>query len=227
MQCYSKPELSISAGARKINEMFRIRFRIHYSYETIFRALFAPALLLVILPTTLTVNRARAIASVFPSAPDAVSGVRQYYLSRTLAQANEARFVCAEGYHFASIWEIADPSTLKYNTSLGVSSPDSGDGPPTAISFMGNPLTTRGWVRTGFSYSVSGSPGQANCANWVSNYSFHWGTTANLPSNWTGGGQDIGAWNVGVSTCETNLWVWCVQDNNVWHVFLPLTLRNV
>ncbi len=29
---------------------------------------------------------------------------------------------------------------------------DSEDGPPTAISFMGSPFTTRGWVRTGFSY---------------------------------------------------------------------------
>jgi hypothetical protein len=192
-----------------------------------FRVLFALALLPIILLTTLTVNRTRAIVPGSPSAPSVASGVRQYYLSRTLAQANEARSVCADGYHFASIWEIADPSTLEYNTSLGLSSPDSGSGPPTAISFMGSPLTARGWVRTGFSYSVSDLPGQANCGNWVSNYGFYWGTVANLPSKWTSGGQDIGVWNVDVNTCDTALWVWCVQDDSVWRVFLSLALRNV
>jgi hypothetical protein len=207
--------------------MFSIRFRIHASYGLILRALLSLALLPVILLTTLTVNRTQAIAPDSPSAPSAISGVRQYYLSRTLAQANEARSACADGYHFASIWEIADPSALKYNTNLGSSGPDSGSGPPTAISFMGTPLTIRGWVRTGFSYSVSDTPGQANCGNWVSNYGFYWGTVANLPSIWTGGLQDIGVWNVGVSTCDTNLRVWCVQDDSVWRVFLPLTLRNV
>ena len=207
--------------------MFRIRFRIHSSYGTIFRALLVLALLPVILLTALTVNRARAIALDSPSAPGTISGVRQYYLSRTSVQTNEARSACADGYHLASIWELADPSALKYDTSLGLSGQDSGSGPPTAISFMGNPLTARGWVRTGFSYSVSDTPGQANCGNWASNNGFYWGTVANLPSNWTGGGQDIGVWNVGVSTCDTNLRVWCVQDDSVWRAFLPLALRSI
>jgi hypothetical protein len=207
--------------------MLRVQFRVHCHWRVTLRALITLGLLSVVLLVTLTVNRARAIAPESPSAPSAISGVRQYYLSRTLVQANEARSVCADGYHFASIWEITDPSALKYNTSLGLSGPDSGGGPPTVISFMGSPLTTRGWVRTGFSYSVSDTPGQANCGNWVSNYSFYWGTVANLPSNWTSSEQDFGVWNVGVNTCETNLWVWCVQDDSIWRVFLPLTLRNV
>jgi hypothetical protein len=207
--------------------MLRVQFRVHYHRRVTLRALLTLGLLSVVLLVTLTVNRARAIASDAPSSPDATSGVRQYYLTRLLVQVYEAPSACADGYHFASIWEIADPSALKYNTSLGLFGPDSGGGPPTTISFMGSPFTARGWVRTGFSYSVSDIPGQANCGNWVSNYSFYWGTTANLPSNWTGGGQDIGVWNVGVSTCDTNLWVWCVQDDSVWRVFLPLVLRNV
>ncbi|MCP4539899.1 MAG: hypothetical protein GY832_22395, partial [Chloroflexi bacterium] len=76
------------------------------------------------------------------------------------------------------------------------------------------------------SYSISAIPGQANCGIWLSNNGFYWGTTANLPSNWTGGQQDIGVWDVGVSTCDTSLWVWCVQDDSIWRLFLPLTLRN-
>jgi len=205
--------------------MFSIRFRIHARYSVI-QVFLALALLLLMLLTALAANRARAIAPAFPSAPSATPGVRQYYLSRTLAQANEACSACASGYHLASVWEIADPSALKYDTSRGLSGPDSGGGPPTAISFMGNPLTARGWVRTGFSYSVSEPPGQANCGNWLSNNGFYWGTTTNLPSNWTGGRQDIGVWDVGVSTCDTSLWVWCVQDDSIWRLFLPLTLRN-
>jgi hypothetical protein len=207
--------------------MFRIQFRIRSSYGVLLRTLSVLTLLPVTLLVAPTMNRAQAIPPDSPSAPTAISGVRQYYLSPVLAPANAARSACTDGYHFASIWEIADPSALKYNPSLGISSPDSGNGPPTAISFMGNPLVVRGWVRTGFSYSVLDSPGQANCANWVSDYGFYWGTTANLPSTWTSDQQDIGVWSVGVSTCDTSLRVWCVQDDSVWRVFLPLTLRNI
>lgn len=206
--------------------MLRVQFRIRYHRRATLRGLLALGLLPVVLLVTLTVNSARATAPDSPSTPSATFGVRQYYLTRLLVQAHEAPSACADGYHFASIWEIADPSTLKYNSSLGLFGPDSGGGPPTAISFIGIPLTTQGWVRTGFAFSTSSIIGQANCGNWLSNNSFYWGTAANLPSNWTGGEQDIGVWNVGARTCDTNLWVWCVQDDSVWRVFLPLVLRN-
>ncbi|MCP4539695.1 MAG: hypothetical protein GY832_21365, partial [Chloroflexi bacterium] len=85
--------------------MFSIRFRIHVCYRVIL-FFFALALLPLMLLTALAANRARAIAPAFPSAPSAPPGVRQYYLSSTLAKANEARSACASGYHFASVWEI-------------------------------------------------------------------------------------------------------------------------
>ncbi len=205
--------------------MFRIRLRIHFCYRVILYALFALALLPMLLNAQ-SASRARAITPALPSAPGAVSGARQYYLSRMLVQANKVRSACASGYHFASIWELADPSALKYDTSRGLSSSDSGGGPPTTINYMGNPLTARGWVRTSFSYSVSAISGHANCGNWLNNYGLYWGTTANLPSNWIGNEQDIGVWDVGVGTCDTSLWVWCVQDDSVWRVFIALMSHN-
>jgi hypothetical protein len=186
-------------------------------------------LILVLLPVialgTIVVYRARAIAPDFQLAPSATLGVRQFYLSRSYVQANEAPSACADGYHFASIWEIADPSSLKYNTSLGLTGPDSGSGPPTAINLRGSPFPTQGWVRTGYSYSILSTPGRGNCATWLSNDGFEWGTVANLPTDWTGGDQDIGVWNVEVRTCDEYRWVWCVRDDSVLRVFLPVVIK--
>jgi hypothetical protein len=192
----------------------------------LFQALLAVAVLSVIAFTARTVRRAQAVALESPSTLNSISGVRQYYLSSALAQASDAPSVCADGYHFASIWEIADPSALRYDTSLGLSGPDSGDGPPTATSFLNATLTARGWVRTGYSYSVTDSSGQANCANWLSNYGLYWGSVANLSSDWTGGGQGFSFWDVGVSTCSTYQRVWCVQDDSVLRTYLPLVLMD-
>jgi hypothetical protein len=173
----------------------------------------------------LTLSRASASASDLQSLSGAALGVRQFYLSKLYFQANEATSACAEGYHFASIWEIADPSGLKYNTSLGLTSPDSGSGPPTAISVLGVPVPSRGWVRTGYSYSTQDIPGQGNCGTWLSKDGFDWGTVANLPTDWTSGEQDIGVWNAEVRTCDTLIRVWCVQDDSVLRVFLPVVLK--
>ena len=69
------------------------------------------------------------------------------------------------------------------------------------------------------------APGQGNCDAWSSDSDSHSGTVANLPSNWTGGTRDIGVWNAEVRTCDTHMWVWCVQDDSVLRMFLPLVLR--
>jgi hypothetical protein len=45
----------------------------------------------------------------------------------------------------ASMWEISDPSNLRYDTQLGVTTADSGFGPPAGTSFV----AFFGWVRTG------------------------------------------------------------------------------
>jgi hypothetical protein len=82
-----------------------------------------------------------------------------------------------------------------------------------------------GWIRTGYGVSVSGTPGQGNCISWQSDQDSYWGTVANLPSNWTGGEQDIGVWNTEVKTCDTSVRVWCVQDDSVWRMYSPVIFR--
>jgi len=89
------------------------------------------------------------------------AGLRGYYLTQGTYNGAEAdgtdgngAGVCASGYHFASLWEILDPSNLKYNTTLGYTQADSGQGPPT------NAL---GWVRTGYLSNTSTTAGQGNC----------------------------------------------------------------
>jgi len=129
------------------------------------------------------------------------TGMRQFYLSDYGYDGDVAMGVCAAGYHMASLWEIADPTNLKYNISLGEGSADSGQGPPSQLV---------GWVRTGFSSDSSTTPGQSNCEVWDDlNGS---GTVVNLHDYWTNGGQDIDVWNAGTAGCELSRAVWCVED---------------
>lgn len=200
--------------------MFGLRLRIHYQHQAIPRGVLALVLLLALLLPILVVSRVRAFA------PAATFGVRQFYLTKTTFQAGGARTACAKGYHFASIWEIADPSALEYNTSLGATGTDSGEGPPTQIWFFGGSSVAHGWVRTGYNASSVDTLGQANCSGWGTSDGLAWGTVANLPSDWTAGEQDIGVWNTEVRTCNSTLRVWCAQDDSVLRVFLPLMLRN-
>ena len=129
------------------------------------------------------------------------TGMRQFYLSEGASQGNSALAQCAAGYHMASLWEIADPTNLKYNTSLGRTAGDSGQGPPS---------NDVGWVRTGWQSDSSGPAGQANCTVWGEFGGA--GTLVNLLDYWTSGDQDIGVWNADADSCA--LWkpVWCVED---------------
>jgi len=204
--------------------MFRIRFRIHIPVWVNSRTILASTLLPVILLAALAANQVWATPSQAPAAPNASYGMRHFYLTKLSVHANQARTACADGYHFASIWEIADPSSLKYNTSLGASGQDSGGGPPTRIGSLLF-ATARGWARTGYSFSTTGIAGQANCGTWLTDNEFYWGTAANLPINWTGSEEDIGLWNVEVRKCNAMLRVWCVQDDSVLRVYLPLIIR--
>ena len=55
---------------------------------------------------------------------------RKFYLTQTGFTGSQALTACANGYHMASLWEILDPSNLRYNTTLGFTTQDSGFGPP-------------------------------------------------------------------------------------------------
>jgi len=204
--------------------MFRIQVKIRYPHRVIRRAIpiLILAVVLVLMPTL-----APARSGTTGSSPSlsADSGMRHFYLTRASHNAVQAPTACAPGYHFASLWEIVDPSSLRYNTALGATSSDSGAGPPTATPIFAALRIAHGWVRTGATSGTIDTPGQANCISWQSDYEFYWGTVANLPSNWTGGEQDMGVWNTEVRTCDTPVRVWCVQDDSVWRVYLPVTFR--
>ena len=151
------------------------------------------------------------------------AGLRVYYLTTTSYNGAEAdgtdgngAGVCAEGYHFASLWEILDPSNLKYDTDLGMVRDDSGQGPPTYLG---------GWVRTGFGSSTSSTAGKGNCNAWDSGSSGDYGTYAYLPRDWEAG-QDIHVWEVDFGGCPYPFRVWCVADSVSVPVYLPIILKN-
>ena len=102
-------------------------------------------------------------------------GMRQFYLTPFAEPGADAPTACAAGYHFASLWELTDPSNLKYNTSLGLTLADSGQGPP----------QWTGWVRTGYVANTSGAAGRANCDGWTSSDALDYGTFATLPADWS------------------------------------------
>jgi hypothetical protein len=137
-----------------------------------------------------------------PQAPAAVTAdMRQYYLTKAAYTGNEptGAGVCASGYHFASLWEILDPSNLEYNADLGWTRDDSGAGPP----------TYDGWVRTGYSSNNSTTAGQANCSVWSTTSGY--GTTARMTSDWTGT-KHMHVWFVHTNGCSYTRYVWCVED---------------
>jgi len=149
-------------------------------------------------------NPQKAAASSVLSPLASSASMRQFYLTKTGSEADEALTMCASGYHMASLWEITDPSNLKYNTTLGYTTADSGQGPPTSYS---------GWIRTGYSSNSSSTAGQANCNIWTSNGPPDYGTKAYLPTNWTTG-QDVHVWKVttNFSCGDIGTRTWCVED---------------
>ena len=176
------------------------------------RGLLALALLTAAFLGYLTWGQREAAASG-PQAPLAASsGMRQYYLTTTSYNGADAdgtdgngAGVCADGYHFASLWEILDPSNLKYNTTLGYTQADSGQGPPNG---------RLAWVRTGYGSSTAATAGLGNCNAWTSSEITHYGTYAYLPSYWPNPSVDIHVWATDESLCdpEKSWGVWCVED---------------
>lgn len=113
---------------------------------------------------------------------------------------------CAQGFHFASLFEIHDPSNLEYDELLGPTLTDAGSGPP----------ILRGWIRTGAPSDAIGPPGIANCADWGSNLPADVGTTAALNRFWSlagGVGDPWLAWaDNPVQSCQTARPIWCVEE---------------
>jgi hypothetical protein len=133
---------------------------------------------------------------------------RAFYLTQGTFDGSQALTACAAGYHMASLWEIHEPSNLRYDTTLGLTEDDSGSGPPQGHY---------GWARTGRSASSSGQfPGVGNCNAWSSNASTDFGSAVVLSADWNGianPSSPISPWQAQPFDCGTNAArVWCVQD---------------
>jgi hypothetical protein len=134
------------------------------------------------------------------------------YYPTTISAAN----ACGTGYHFASLYEILEPSGLLYDTknTLAFYHPadyDQGFGPPTFIP---------GWVRTGFASSADNeAPGQSNCNKWTTNNLEAFGTAVCLNGAWTNlysSSDDYSPitrwWLPMAIQCNQKIRVWCVSD---------------
>ena len=181
-------------------------------------AVLIAALLVVAFVGYLALGQKRASASpAMPEAPQAPaaasSGLRKFYRTATAYSPTLASTACAPGYHFASIWELLDPSNLEYAGELddawGGPSYDMGEGPVTGTGGY----ALQGYVRTGYNAAPDpvGYTGQANCNGWTSDSISDHGTVAGLTHQW-GTAEDLFVWNVGVSTCNVRTGVWCVED---------------
>lgn len=145
---------------------------------------------------------------------------RGFYMTKTLVTGSQTTTACSTGYHFASLWEIFNVSTLKYDTTQGLTTVDSGSGPPMAVA----------WVRTGSGYAGSITTGQANCKGWTSSaYTDHGSgvildgvwlhqssvTSINAPENpiqpWQPAIQQNGQ-SGSAPACNEQHYVWCVQN---------------
>jgi hypothetical protein len=167
------------------------------------RGLVAALLIVAVIAAAALLTRGPAPASAAGEAVSAATdNMRSYYLGTAVLDATYAIGGCEAGYHFASLWEILDPSNLVYNTTLGTPTTDSGYGPPGIWE---------GWVRTGYSANSGTTPGQANCDAWTTTAVDTYGTTVRLPTNWIAG-SDLHVWVVGTASCGSPAKIWCVED---------------
>ena len=151
----------------------------------------------------LAVTLTHSLAPVGAAPADkAEKGPRKFYLTKNLPDGAHALTACDPGYHMASRWEINDPTYLRYDTELGLTTADSGFGPPS---------TFIGWIRTGYFNDVSAETGIGNCNAWMSADVADFGTWLALGHQWDLPGSTT-PWNSGTLPCNTSAAVWCVQD---------------
>jgi hypothetical protein len=198
----------------------RLRLRIRYDHGADLAALLIAALLTTSFLAYLAWGGA-GISSADAQSAEASSasaaGTREFYLTRSTHNGGDADAACEPGYHMASLWETLDPSNLKYNSHLGATDLDSGQGPPSDPA---------GWIRTGG--STSGAvPGYANCQGYTTNASGQQGTTVWLDTTWNGSGAGIHVWEATTWSCASSSRVWCVEDSALHTIYLPVVARSV
>lgn len=136
---------------------------------------------------------------------------RRFYITNDLHTGAEAASACDSGFHFANLYEIAQPSGLRYayDHANASTSGDSGQGPPTDAG---------GWIRTGNSAGNGGGFGSANCWSYTSVAPTDSGTIVAVNPHWDGVispgtalVQDL-PWLGTTYPCNLSWKVWCVED---------------
>jgi hypothetical protein len=139
--------------------------------------------------------------------PPGACAPRRYYLTPTPHDGAQALTACAAGFHMASLWEIFDTSNLDYDTSLGATKTDSGDGPPSVNGGF------FGWIRTGGFADNVFLPGEGNCFAWTSAEAEDEGTMVSLVESWAMDPTIVAPWFAQTVPCDTGfIKVWCVED---------------
>jgi hypothetical protein len=134
----------------------------------------------------------------------ASAGGRKFFLSQNTAFPDAAPDACGRGYHMASLWELFDPTLLKYDAKRGATLSDAGSGPPAGLS---------GWIRTGGNPHPDPTPGIGNCMAWTSTSNLDFGTVVSLNAgSWGLAGRTTSPWEVLVVDCDTMQQVWCRQN---------------
>jgi hypothetical protein len=133
--------------------------------------------------------------------PATTAPQRGFYLTKERYDGSQPLTACATGYHMASIWEIHEPSNLRYDESLGFTQ---GDGGP--------PSGHLGWIRFGLDPDAGV---RFRCEEvfqqpWTSNSPFLSGAAVSLIHPFPASDR---AWEIeDVLSCDLTLPVWCVQD---------------
>lgn len=145
---------------------------------------------------------------------------RAFYLTRSRWDGASALTACADGYHMASLWEILDPTDLRYAT-------EESDAETTADSGFGPPSREGGWIRTGQSsrsdqtdLNSKGDGGVVNCDAYTSSSSDADGSVVFLSDCWQDAddcgdffGREAAPWWVAAELrCDLTQEVWCVED---------------
>ena len=130
-------------------------------------------------------------------------------MTKLLYSGSTAGLACPVDFHFASLWEIFDPTLLEYDVERGHTNIDSGQGPPGPAFFT----VTQGWIRTGGGFNDGAITGLAvNCDAWSSASPDHLGTVVGLTGRWSDPASSISPWSMREVACDREFRVWCVED---------------
>lgn len=134
-------------------------------------------------------------------------GARRYYMTPAQYTGSQVLTACEPGFHFASIHEIWDHSTLEYDAVRGYQLADSGSGPPATVISL-QPVA---WARVGGQSLSLEFNREANCGLWTSSSGSNSGGVWKF-SNAAVGTQENERWRWFSRACNSPAHVWCLEN---------------